>query len=145
MLTLSDEMKREIIMDHYKDPENKKSVDDISLYEVIRMDSDSCIDDITIFLRFENNIVKECFFDGVGCAISTASTDILCNLVIDKTKEEVFYIIEQYENMLHEKEYDSEVLDELNAFSNTYRQAARIKCAEIGAQGISEILGKENE
>lgn len=147
MLFLTDEMKREIILEHYSSPDNKKEIkeDEYKNYEVIRMDSDSCIDDITIFLKKENGIITECFFNGVGCALSTAATDILCNLVINKDIKDALYIIEQYENMLHEKEFDAEVLDELIAFSNTYKQAARIKCASIGAEGITKIIKGENK
>lgn len=151
MLTLTNEMKREIIMEHYNSPNNK--VEDISSipgyenFKNIRMDSDSCIDDITIYLGIdENKKIKEAYFSGVACAISTASTDILCDMVKGKSEEDALYIIKQYENMLYEKEYDSEVLEELNAFSETHKQAARIKCATLGATGIEMIInGEENE
>lgn len=141
MLTLTDEMKREIILDHYKNPSNKieNPIEDKD-YKKIRMDSDSCIDDITIYLKIENNIIKDAFFNGIGCAISTASTDILCDLVKGKKEQEALNIIENYHNMLHELPYDEEVLEELNAFSNTYKQAARIKCASIGSVGIDKII-----
>lgn len=146
MPTLTNEMKREIILEHYSSPNNKKTPENIKEYKSIRMDSDSCIDDITIYLKIDNNIIKDAFFDGVACAISTASTDILCDLIKGKNEKEALYIIEQYENMLHEKEHDSQVLDELNAFSETYKQAARIKCASLGANGISIIInGDSNE
>ena len=145
MLTLTDEMKREIILDHYKSPSNKKENIDTSNYKSIRMDSDSCIEDLTIYLKIENNIIKDAFFNGIGCAISTASTDILCDLVINKTEEDAINIINNYHHMLHEESYDENVLEELNAFSNTYKQAARIKCASIGSIGIDKIISGENK
>ena len=149
MLSLTNEMKREIIMEHYNSPNNK--VEDITKisnfknFRKIRMDSDSCIDDITIYLDIENDVIKNAYFSGVACAISTASTDILCDMVKNKSEKDALYIISQYENMLYEKEYDSEVLEELNAFSETHKQAARIKCATLGAFGISKILNGEND
>ncbi len=146
MLTLTDEMKREIILDHYKSPSNKKENFDTTNFKSIRMDSDSCIDDLTIYLKIEDDIIKEAYFNGIGCAISTASTDILCDLVINKSLKEALNIIENYHHMLHEENYDESVLEELNAFSNTYKQAARIKCASIGSIGIDKIiLGDKNE
>ena len=81
MPTLTNDMKREIILEHYSTPDNKKTPDDKSKYKAIRMDSDSCIDDITIYLDIENGIIKDAVFDGVACAISTSSTDILCEMV----------------------------------------------------------------
>lgn len=144
MLSLTDEIKREIILDHYSSPNNKKEINDES-YKKIRMDSDSCIDDITIFLKIENDVIKDAAWNGVACAISSASTDIFCDLIKDKTEEEALHLIEEYKNMIFEKEYEDEILDELNAFSNTHKQAARIKCATIGAEGIKKIInGEEN-
>lgn len=43
---------RQIIMSHYEKPRNKRAVND-PRYLSIRMNSDSCIDDITIFLLIE--------------------------------------------------------------------------------------------
>ena len=106
------------------------------------MDSDSCIDDITIYLKIDNNVIKEACFDGVACTISTTSTDILCSLVENKTFEEAMYIIEQYKNMIYEKEFDEEALDELIVFINTHKQAARIKCATLGSTGIEKIINE---
>jgi len=138
-------MMREIIMDHYKNPIHK-GISDINKekYLTIRMDSDSCIDDITLYIKIENEMVNDAKFDGIACAISTASTDILCSLIINKSIKDALYIIEQYKNMIFEKEFDDSVLDEAIVFINTHNQAARIKCATLGANGIEEILKKEN-
>lgn len=135
---------REIIMDHYSNPIHKsKPIDDN--YVSIRMDSDSCIDDITIFLLINDEKITDALFDGIACTISTASTDILCDLIIGKTKSEALYIIDQYQKMIFEKEYDMDVLKELLAFKNTYKQAARVKCATLGSNGIKELLGEKDE
>ena len=133
-------MKREIIIDHYNSPVYKKTPANVKDFLQIHMDSVSCIDNIYIYLKIENNIIKETYFDGVACAISTASTDILCGLILNKSKEEALYILEQYQNMIFEKEYDDSVLEEAVVFSNTYKQAARIKCATIGCNGMKEII-----
>lgn len=144
MLSLTDEIKREIILDHYSSPNNKKDINDES-YKKIRMDSDSCIDDITIYLKIENKIIKDAAWNGVACAISSASTDIFCDLIKEKSEEEALHLIEEYKNMIFEKEYEEEILDELNAFSNTHKQAARIKCATIGCEGIKKIINGEED
>ena len=92
------------------------------------------------FFKVENDVVVDACFNGVACTIATASTDILCELIIDKTKEEANYILDQYENMIFEKEFDEEVLDEALVFINTSKQAARIKCATIGRNGMKELI-----
>ncbi len=140
MLTFSPEMMREIIMDHYSNPQHKKKPADETGYFKVRMDSTSCIDDITVYLKVENNKIIDAMFDGVACTISTASTDIMCDLVMNKSLEEAKYIFTQYTNMIYEKPYDDSVLEEALVFMNTSKQAARIKCATIGWNGLEKIM-----
>ena len=139
MLTLTNDMMRSIIMDHYSNPTNKHEPNS-DKFEKIHMHSDNCIDDLNIFLLIENNIVKDACFEGVACTISTASTDIMCDLLKDKNIEEAKNIIKQYDNMIHEQPFDEEVLEEAIVFINTSKQAARIRCATIGWNAADMIL-----
>ena len=139
MLTLTNEMMRAIIMDHYSNPVNKKQPPRDG-YEKVHMHSDNCIDDIDVFLLVENGVVTDACFDGVACAISTSSTDIMCDLLKGKDVERAKYIIDQYHHMIHEEEFDESVLEESLAFINTSKQAARIRCATIGWNAADEIL-----
>lgn len=139
MLTLTNDMMRSIIMDHYSNPTNKHEPNS-DKFEKIHMHSDNCIDDLNIFLLVENNIVKDACFEGVACTISTASTDIMCDLLKGKNIEEAKNIIKQYDNMIHEQPFDEEVLEEAIVFINTSKQAARIRCATIGWNAADAIL-----
>ena len=58
------------------------------------MHSDSCIDDFEIQVKVENNVIKDVRFDGVGCTISTASTSVMTELLMNKTIKEANEIIE---------------------------------------------------
>lgn len=138
-ISLNPLMMRQIIMDHYEHPRNKRDPKD-ERYSKIRMDSVSCVDDIFVYLLYEDGIVKDCCFDGVACTISTASTSIMTELVIGKTIKQAEYIISQYLHMIHEEPYDDSVLDEALVFMNTAKQAARIKCATIGWNGLEQLL-----
>ena len=140
MLSLNDPMiKREIIMDHYENPRNKCLVDD-PRYIKINMNSESCIDDIDIQILVVDNIIKDFRFDGVGCTISTASTSILSELVINNSVENAYELIKQFDNMLKEQSYDEQMLQEAVVFKDVSKQANRIKCATIGYSGLLELL-----
>jgi nitrogen fixation NifU-like protein len=83
-----DDLYREIIVDRYKNPQFRGSLDphDISFED----DNPLCGDHIRIDLRVdENGIVKEAAFDGHGCAISQASADLLLESVVGKSLDEV--------------------------------------------------------
>lgn len=126
-------------MDHYDNPSFKREPRS-DKYHQVHMDSANCIDDIIVYVLEEDGIVKDACFSGVACTISTASTDIMCSLMIDKSIKDAKYIYEQYVKMIHEEEYDESVLDEAIVFMNTSKQAARIKCATIGWDAFDEIL-----
>lgn len=143
MRSLDDPMLlREIIMDHYEYPRNHQLVED-SQYKRVNMDSETCIDNIDIQAKIENGIIEDIRFDGEACAICTASTSIMSELLMGKTIDEAAHIIEQYLNMIYEREYDEEILEEAIAFKNTHKQANRIKCATLGWMGIQSIIEEE--
>lgn len=138
-------MMREIIIDHYNAPRHKSACPSPAEYETTHSSSVNCIDDIDVYLKQENGKIVDALWEGTACAISTASTDILCDLLIGRTKEEAEKIIGEYTKMITGKEdYDASVLDEAIAFANTYRQPSRIHCATIGWDAFRELLEKED-
>ena len=137
------EIKREIMLDHYSNPNNKKTISD-DRYKSIHNASESCIDDVTVYMLAEDNVIKDVKFDGVGCTICTSSTDIMCDLVIGKTFSQAKEIINNYYNMIDENDFNEDLLEEANAFDTLSKQANRIKCGTIGIHAIEDLI-KEYE
>src|SRR5690554_5357117 len=135
---------RQIIMDHYQYPRNKRLVDD-EHYRMVHMASESCIDDIKVQVNIENGIIKDMCFDGIACTISTASTSILTDLVKGKTIDEAKELINLYMEMIMLKEVNLEPLEEAIAFHQVGKQANRIKCATIGWNALSQIIEESEE
>lgn len=145
MRSLDDpQLMREIIMDHYQHPRNRGLVDD-STYTKVNMNSDTCIDNLDIQVKFDGNVIKDVRYDGEACAICTSSTSIMSELVIGKTKAEAMEIINNYLNMIYEKDYDEDMLEEAIAFKNTHKQANRIKCATLGWNGVVRLIEESEE
>lgn len=136
---MDQEFKRAILLDHYTHPHNKGEIDK-DKYHVVHNASDSCIDDITVGMLVENGIIKDVKFDGVGCTISTASTSIMTDLLKGKTIEKGKEILATYENMIAEKPYDEDLLEEANAFDTLSKQANRIKCGTIGIHAMEDLI-----
>jgi len=136
------DIKRSIILDNYQNPNNKR----VSGTDYIKINTRnvSCIDNLDIYLKIENGIIKDVSFEGEACVISISSTNILSNLLIGKTKEEGIYLIDNYLKMINEEEYDKEVLKELLVFDDTSRQPSRIKCATLSANGIKKFLEEDH-
>ena len=145
MRSLDDpQLLREIIMDHYDHPRNRGLVED-ETYKKVNMNSDTCIDDLDIQVKFDGDKIADVRYDGEACAICTSSTSIMSELVIGKTKEEAKRIIENYMNMIYERDYDEDLLEAAIAFKNTHKQANRIKCATLGWNGLVKLIEESEE
>lgn len=137
-------MRREIILDNYQNPMNKGLVTD-DTYIFQNTNNDSCIDNIDMMLKSENGIIKDIVFDGEACAICTSATSIIIRSLIGKRLTEAEKIINNYKNMINEKDYDKELLGELNVYDEIYMQPNRKKCALLPSNAIEKILEKINE
>lgn len=134
---------RQIIMDHYEYPHNKRSGDET--YQSIRMNTASCIDDITIYLKQEDEKITDLCFTGTACTVSTAATSIMTDLLMGKSIDQAQNIIDQYMAMIDLRDFDEELLGEAVALRNVGKQAHRIRCATLGWRGVSVLLESEAE
>ena len=74
-----DQLYRRVIMDHYKTPRNKGTIEENSVN--IEMNNPTCGDRILLTLQVEDGIVKDAKFDGEGCSISMASASMMTQAV----------------------------------------------------------------
>lgn len=138
------EVRREIILDNYQNPMHRGLVNDES-YILKNTNNDSCIDNIDMQMKIEDGIVKDIVFDGEACAICTSATSIIIRTLIGKTKEEAEKIIENYQNMINEKEYDKELLGELNVYDEIYMQPNRKTCALLPSKAVINIFNEASQ
>lgn len=135
-------LRRTIILENYQYPHNRGLIEDNS-YEKINTNSKSCIDQIDLQIKIENDIVNDIRFDGEACAICTSSTSIMTNSLIGKTKDEALKIIDNFENMINEKEYDQELLGEAIVYSDISKQPNRKNCALLTWKGTKDVLERK--
>lgn len=136
---MDENIKRSFIIDNYKHPFNKEKLEGTS----IRAKSATCIDDISLKIKLDGGIIRNAYFDGEACVISTAATSIILKNIIGKTVEEALKFLENYEAMINEEDYDTALLNDLIVFDNIYKQPNRKQCALISAGAIIKYL-KEN-
>ncbi len=135
------ELKREIILDNYSNPFNKK-VPNSNNYIMINTNNESCIDNLDIYFKVENNKITDVCFDGEACCISTSATSIINKIILNKTKKEIQDIIDNYKNMIEEKPYNKDILKELNVYDDIWMQPNRKTCALLPVKAIEKILNK---
>ena len=117
-------MKREIILQHYQNPKNKGLIEDES-YISVNMNNESCIDEVDLMVKIEKGKIVDAHFDGEACAICTSSTSIMLDTLIGKTIEEAKIIVENFGNMIDEREYDSDILEVAVVYDDVGRQPNR--------------------
>lgn len=138
---MDNDLRREVILDNYNDPEYKGLVNDNS-YLKVNQNSVSCIDDLDFMVKIENNKIIDIRFDGEACAISTSASNIMSRLLIGKSIDEVKNILINYKNMIEEKSYDEKVLEDLIVYDNISKQPNRINCALLPMKAVDKILGE---
>ena len=101
-------------------------------------DGTDYISDILI----KDNIIKDICFTGEACAISISSTSIMIKNLIGKTVNEAKEYINNFLNMVNEKEYNKDLLNEGLVYEDIYKQSSRKTCASLPYRGIVEVLDK---
>ena len=137
-------IKRSIILDNYEDMTNRIDVEDND-YIKHNSRNASCIDNINLYIKFNNNIIEDIKFNGEACVISISTTSIMSKLLKGKTIDEAIEIINNYDNMIEEKDYNKEILKEAIVFDDIYKQPSRKKCATLTWHGLLEELKKKRE
>jgi nitrogen fixation NifU-like protein len=84
---MTDQLYREIILEHYKNPQNYGVLNhaDIDVAELNPL----CGDEIHLTVKFNNKTIKEIAFESQGCAISKASASLFTEEIKGKSLEEI--------------------------------------------------------
>ena len=128
-----DNLYQEVILDHYKNPQNKKlsATYDAQVHHV----NPSCGDEIDLNVTIKNGEVSAITWDGVGCSISQASVSVLTDLLICKSISDAYRIFDEFVALMQSKGVvtgDENLLEDAVAFAGVSKYPARIKCALLG-------------
>ncbi len=147
-----EDLYREVILDHYRNPRNRGSLD--SPDAVAEGVNPLCGDEITIELGFEDGRVAEVAMTGQGCSISQASASMMTEAVKGKTAEEISRIAQQFRDMMSidgevdigiDPERPGAVLGDLEALQGVRKYPVRIKCASLGWNVLLDALAGGTE
>ncbi len=135
-----EDLYRQVIMDHYKNPRNKGLLKDPT-YKTIHLKNPTCGDDITVQSKIENGRIKDIKHDGTGCSICCSSASVMSEILIGKTKEEAKLVTKTYLAMLTNKPYDKTVeLEDAIVYEGVNKFPARIKCASISWKAFEATI-----
>jgi nitrogen fixation protein NifU and related proteins len=130
-MSLSDELYRETILDHYHHPRNQGTIET----PTVEVDGVNplCGDELTLFLEVsEDNTIKDVKIKSRGCSINTASASMMTELIAGQSLLQAEEFINIFKNMMLNKDEDvslPEEMEELEALQGVKRYPVRIKCA----------------
>ena len=142
-----EELYREVILDHYRNPRNKGSLDapDATAQGVNPL----CGDEINIDISFDGDVVSEIAVVGQGCSISQSSASMMSEAIKGKSREEIEALVGRFRQMMSLDEGDDAGLDpnrpgavlgDIEALQGVRQYPVRIKCASLGWNTLLEAL-----
>jgi nitrogen fixation NifU-like protein len=149
-----EDLYREIILDHYRNPRNRGELPVPPAYRVEGFNP-LCGDEIVIYLEVTDGTVADVRIEGQGCSISQSSASMMSAAVKGKTVSEARAMVRAFKAMMsiHETALDGgdgeavEVdpnikLGDLEALRGVVKFPVRIKCATLSwitlTQGLDE-------
>ena len=141
-----DNLYQEVILDHYKNPQNKKLLPtyDAQVHHV----NPSCGDEIDLNLTIADGVVSNISWDGVGCSISQASVSILSDLLLGQDYQQALSIVDSFQELMQSKgkeQGDENILEDAVAFAGVSKFPARIKCALLGWMAFKDAVSQAEQ
>jgi nitrogen fixation protein NifU and related proteins len=134
-----DDIYKEVILDHYKNPRNKHHLPGAELS--CTRNNPLCGDEITVFVHEEGDTIAQVAFMGAGCSISQSSASMMTEAVAGKQVDEVKALAAEFRGMMAgEVEPDEDGFGDLVALKGVVKYPIRIKCAVLAWDVLQEAL-----
>jgi nitrogen fixation NifU-like protein len=125
-----DSMYQEIILDHYRHPQNRglREPFDAEVHHV----NPTCGDEVTLRVRVDDGTIADVSYESEGCSISQASASVMSGLVVGLTVGAAMDLEREFLELMQSRgalEPDEDVLEDAVAFAGVSKYPARVKCA----------------
>jgi nitrogen fixation protein NifU and related proteins len=137
------ELYQNVILEHNRSPRNYRVPSDAN--RQAEGNNPLCGDQLTVWLKVENDIIHDAAFQGSGCAISRASASLMTGAVKGKTRHEAEELFQRFHRLVTGKSNpaESETLGKLAVFSGVSEFPVRVKCASLAWHAMRSALGNE--
>lgn len=124
-----EEIYKEVILDHYKRPRNKREVTGAT--SSCDRNNPLCGDEIHVEVLERGGVIEDVGFGGQGCSISQASASMMTEAVAGRDRAAAAEVIGSVRAMLSGSAEPDESLGDLVALRGVVRYPVRIKCAAL--------------
>ena len=134
---------QEVIVDHNQHPRNCREMVDADGHA--KGYNPLCGDQVTVYLKLNDDVISDASFQGCGCAISTASASLMTEFLKGKTLAAAENMFGLFHEALTDKNPISqpEKFGKLEALLGVKEFPARVKCATLAWHAMHEILEKQ--
>lgn len=134
-----DDIYKEVILDHYKNPRNKREIPGAELS--CSKNNPLCGDEITVFVHEDAGTLAEVSFIGQGCSISQSSASMMTEAMTGRSVEEAEGLIGRFRGMMAgDADPTEEEFGDLVALKGVVKYPIRIKCAVLAWDVLQEAL-----
>ena len=145
MVEQLDELYREVILDHFKNPTHHGELPAAQ----VKVDGANplCGDELTFHLAMDDGRITQIRFHGKGCAISQAAASMLAQQLEGKSIQETQRLVETMKALMQGQQPDDSIdVGDLEALAGVRKFPVRIKCAALSwnivEQGLKEYRTK---
>lgn len=135
------ELYQETIFDHYRRPRNFGRPDGAN--REAQGYNPLCGDQVKVYLRVEDGVVKDAGFEGGGCAISTASASLMTESLKGRQEAEALRLLEEFQRMVTGAA-PAPGLGKLEALAGVREFPQRVKCATLAWHTMRAALEQEH-
>ena len=134
-----DELYRDIILDHYRNPRHRGSLSDPSAsHEGL---NPLCGDEVTVDVAVRDGRIDDIAYRGSGCSISQSSASMMTEAVAGKRLDAARGLIGSFTAMMRgSDEIDPEELGDLEAMAGVRKFPVRVRCATLAWHTLDEAL-----
>ncbi len=139
-----DNLYQKTILEYAGMKENSRKIEDATNIE--RGHNPSCGDDLTLLVKINDDKVEDVSYLGKGCAISTASTNMMIEAIKGKNLEDAKKSLQAFFKMMSGEELTSEEINSIGdaeILEFTASMPARIKCATLSWHSLDVIINQK--
>ena len=132
-----------VVADHSKSPHHRGILEGV---EAVLLNNPTCGDVISLTVDFDGEIIKNIAFAEDGCTISTASSSMMTDAVIGKTKDQALELAQLFSEMVQGKENPKqELLGEAELLAGVAKFPQRIKCSTLAWHALEKAIERSRQ
>ena len=142
-LSRLDSLYMAVVADHSINPHHHGFINGV---EQINLNNPTCGDVISLSVKFDNDVISDIAFAGDGCTISTASSSMMTDAVLGKTKEQALELADIFSKMVQgEKDQRQQELGDAEFLAGVSKFPQRIKCATLSWNALKKAIERDGK